>query len=112
MIQGLGQLGIYDRQGPRATRGRVLTGPIGYTRNYRNAAMWGSRSLLVSGSGFKVQGLGRLDVLRTEELTKSEHCFTHRLQSSSFLGLPYRVDMNHEKELLWILWVDKTHLSN
>ena len=32
--------------------------------------------------------------------------FTHRLQSSSFLGLPYRVlNINHKKELLWSLWV-------
>ena len=27
---------------------------------------------------------------------------THRLQSSSFLGLPYRIlNINHKKELLW-----------
>ena len=32
--------------------------------------------------------------------------FTHRLQSSSFLGLPYRIlNMNPKKELLWSLWV-------
>ena len=31
---------------------------------------------------------------------------THRPQSSSFLGLPYRIlNMNPKKELLWSLWV-------
>ena len=31
----------------------------------------------------------------------------HRLQGSSFLGLPYRIlNINHKKELLWSLWVD------
>ena len=31
---------------------------------------------------------------------------THRPQSSSFLGLPYRIrNMNPQKELLWGLWV-------
>ena len=31
---------------------------------------------------------------------------THRLLSSSFLGLPYRIlNVNHEKELLRSLWV-------
>ena len=31
---------------------------------------------------------------------------THRPQSSSFLGLPYRIlNMNPKKELLWGLWV-------
>ena len=30
---------------------------------------------------------------------------THRPQSSSFLGLPYRIlNMNPQKELLWGLW--------
>ena len=32
---------------------------------------------------------------------------THRLQSSSFLGLPYGIrNINHKKELLWSLWVE------
>ena len=32
--------------------------------------------------------------------------YTHRLHSSSFLGLPYRIrNINHKKELLWSLWV-------
>ena len=32
--------------------------------------------------------------------------FTHRLLSSSFLGLPYRIlNTNHKKELLRSLWV-------
>ena len=32
---------------------------------------------------------------------------THRHQSSSFLGFPYRIlNMNTQKELLWGLWVD------
>ena len=31
---------------------------------------------------------------------------THRLHSSSFLGLPYRIlDTIHKKELHWSLWV-------
>ena len=31
---------------------------------------------------------------------------THRPQSSSFLGVPYRIlNMNTTKELLWGLWV-------
>ena len=36
---------------------------------------------------------------------------THRLLSSSFLGLPYRIlNMNHTKELLKSLWVaTKSH---
>ena len=34
--------------------------------------------------------------------------YTHRLKSSSFGGLPYRIlDMNHKKELLWRLWVSQ-----
>ena len=34
------------------------------------------------------------------------HGITYRPQSSSFLGLPYRIlNMNPEKELLWGLWV-------
>ena len=38
--------------------------------------------------------------------------FTHRLQSSSFLGLPYRIlNINHKKELLWSLWVVLSQLS-
>ena len=33
--------------------------------------------------------------------------FTQRPQSSSFLGLPYRIlYMNPKKELLWGLWVN------
>ena len=32
--------------------------------------------------------------------------YTHRLHSSSFLRLPYRLlNTNHKKELLWGLWV-------
>ena len=35
---------------------------------------------------------------------------THRLLSSSFLGLPYRIlNMNHQKELLRSLWVLLMH---
>ena len=35
--------------------------------------------------------------------------FTHRPQSSSFLGLPYIIlNMNPKKELLWGLWVHKS----
>ena len=35
---------------------------------------------------------------------------SHRLQSSSFLGLPYSIlNMNHKKELLWSLWVTKSY---
>ena len=31
---------------------------------------------------------------------------THRLHSSSFLGIPYRIpNINPKKELLWSLWV-------
>ena len=45
--------------------------------------------------GFRVQGLGRI-----------EQTTTHRLLSSSFLGLPYRIlNANHKKELLRSLWV-------
>ena len=34
--------------------------------------------------------------------------YTHRLLSSSFLGLLYRIlKTNHKKELLWSLWVPK-----
>ena len=37
--------------------------------------------------------------------------FTHRLLSSSFLGLPYRIlNMNHKKELLRRLWVGSTKM--
>ena len=36
------------------------------------------------------------------------HALTYRPQSSSFLGLPYRIlNMNPKKELLWGLWVKK-----
>ena len=36
---------------------------------------------------------------------------THRLISSSFLGLPYRIlNMNHKKELLRSLWVSTWNL--
>ena len=37
---------------------------------------------------------------------------THRPQSSSFWGLPYRIlNMNSQKELLWGLWVYYKDLS-
>ena len=37
---------------------------------------------------------------------------THRLHSSSFLGLPYRIrNMDPKKELLWSLWVYSTMLN-
>ena len=37
---------------------------------------------------------------------------THRPLSSSFLGLPYRIlNMNHKKELLRGLWVEKLLLG-
>ena len=36
---------------------------------------------------------------------------THRLLSSSFLGLPYRIlNMNHKKELLRSLWEAASHI--
>ena len=43
-------------------------------------------------------------------LTKShDPPSTHKILSSSFLGLPYRVpNINHKKELLRSLWVDHT----
>ena len=38
---------------------------------------------------------------------------THRPQSSSFLGLPYRIlNMNPTKELLWGLWVVESMAKN
>ena len=37
---------------------------------------------------------------------------THRLQSSSFLGLPYRIlNITHKKEPLWSLWVQRCFLQ-
>ena len=37
---------------------------------------------------------------------------THRPQSSSFWGLPYRIlNMNPKKELLWGLWVNPKPLN-
>ena len=37
---------------------------------------------------------------------------THRPQSSSFLGLPYRIlNMNPKNELLWSLWVIDTYFE-
>ena len=37
---------------------------------------------------------------------------THRLHSSSFLGLPYRIpNMNPKKELLWSPWVEPLSAS-
>ena len=37
---------------------------------------------------------------------------THRPQSNSFLGLPYRIlNMNLKKQLLWGLWVSPTNLT-
>ena len=39
-------------------------------------------------------------------LLEEDLSLTHRLLSSSFLGLPYRtLNMNPKKELLWSLWV-------
>ena len=35
---------------------------------------------------------------------------THRPQSSSFLGLPYRIlNMNPKRELLWGLWLESIY---
>ena len=43
----------------------------------------------------------------TADRGRSWKLFTHRPQSSSFLGFPYRIlNMNPKKELLWGLWVD------
>ena len=36
---------------------------------------------------------------------------THRPQSSSFLGLPYRIlNMNPKRELLWGLWLESIYI--
>ena len=57
---------------------------------------------------FRVLGLG-FTVLRFSVFGSYRGKLTHRPQSSSFLGLPYRVlNMNPQKELLWGLWVEKT----
>ena len=52
---------------------------------------------------------GCTDELRRPGSSLAKSCptvSTHRLQSSSFLGLPYRIlNMDHKKELLWSLWV-------
>ena len=37
---------------------------------------------------------------------------THRPQSSSFLGLPYRIlNMNPKRELLWGLWLESIYIN-
>ena len=67
-----------------------------------NRTAWDLPHRPVSGSGsgaveFREEGLQ----LGVEALRP-----THRLHSSSFLGLPYRIlNINHKKELLWSLWV-------
>ena len=43
---------------------------------------------------------------RQSDCVGTKNYLTHRPQSSSFLGLPYRIlTMNPKKELLWGLWV-------
>ena len=61
--------------------------------------------LCVCGWGFR--GLGSGGPAQSFELTQvSTKVLTHRLLSSSFLGLPYRIlNMSHKKELLRSLWV-------
>ena len=71
--------------------------------------------LRVSGLGVGVEGLGHralrgfsellCDLYRFEQVTFVVVPDTHRLHSSSFLGLPYRIlrKMNRKKELLWSL---------
>ena len=52
----------------------------------------------------RVWGLGDFGLGAWALSTRS----THRLLSSSFLGLPYRIlYTNHKKELLWSLWVSR-----
>ena len=46
-------------------------------------------------------------IKRLPSLTTMGNYITHRLLSSSFLGLPCRIlNMNHKKELLRSLWVE------
>ena len=69
-------------------------------------AILGSGLLEVNVSGVMGQGATSLQSsLYRLWLTDLEA--THRLHSSSFLGLPYRLlNMSPEKELLWSLWVE------
>ena len=68
-----------------------------------NGWVWG---LGVQGLGFRRFRTG-VRALRVAGGGVSRVCgFTQRPQSSSFLGLPYRIlYMNPKKELLWGLWV-------
>ena len=57
----------------------------------------------------RVEGVVSDEVLSKSLLKQSSHGggFTHRLLSSSFLGVPYRIlNINHKKELLRSLWVE------
>ena len=58
-------------------------------------------------SVFRAEVSARRDSDETCSRMKPPHEVpTHRLLSSSFLGLPYRIlNMNHKKELLRSLWV-------
>ena len=77
-----------------------MSGPIGSAREACNlklralgSEVW-DQGFRVHGGGFRVQRVGLIMV------------HTHRAQSSSFLGFPYRIlNMNPKKELLWGLWV-------
>ena len=60
------------------------------------------------GRGMTVELLWRPFVADPATLIKSLLGTTLTLHSSSFLGLPYRIlNINHKKQLLWSLWVDR-----
>ena len=70
------------------------------------------RSLLEASASTCVAALGARAFLKLRTEHKGDlglriyEFITHRPQSSSFLGLPYRtLNMNPKKELLWGLWV-------
>ena len=58
--------------------------------------------------GFRVGGLGGQGFgLNSSIEAQFAGFLTQRPQSSSFLGLPYRIlNINLQKELLWGLWVE------
>ena len=95
-----------------AWKQRTLKSKTSYESSIRGVAAIftlprGSGPLASSGQG---ELRAKDDVKRVNEASEfkaSEVSLNPRLHSTSFLGLPCRIlNMNHERELLWSLWVN------
>ena len=98
MRGGLGQVVFWIRTVPSSMYDSGALIGLGWLR-LRSKGFLGlgfrARALALPAFGVGVYGLGKLLGIP----------HNHRLQSSSFLGLPYRIpNINHKRELLWSLW--------